>query len=181
MTLRLISVVASAMLLNFRGGAVPRAFESFGSWSNVVVSTSGDPHASGYEVDLWKNNGTVVGFMFEYVGPVADPPIGPLQELKFDPQSGSLSFSAKMTTGVSYSIAHKGGAPSRELYLFTGTLRATDLSGVLERQDHLNGGSVTSHVTLKGSAHTDPFWNEKTFKEWQAFYAPILRSRGPRW
>jgi hypothetical protein len=161
--------------------AGPAGFEYFGEWSNVVVSQSEDPHASGYSLQLWKNNGKLVGFLSEYVGPPADPPIGPLQDVTLDPDSGKLSFSAKLTTGVTFSPGHREGAP-RTLYKFNGVLSESEVKGVFEKEDHLdNTPSVRLEVTLERKPTKDSYWNEKTFQNWEEFFAPIVRARGPKW
>jgi hypothetical protein len=159
-------------------------FKYFGEWSNVVVSQSEDPHASGYTLQLWKNNGKLVGFLSEFVGPPADPPIGPLQDVTLDPNSGKFSFSAKLTTGVTFSPGHRDGAPSRTLYKFDGVLSESEVKGIFEKEDHLdNTPSTRLEATLerKREPTTDSYWNQKTFREWEEFFAPIVRARGPKW
>jgi hypothetical protein len=158
-------------------------FEYLGEWSNVVVSQSEDPHASGYALQLWKDDGKPVGFLSEYVGPTADPPIGPLQDVTFDPDSGKLSFAAKMTTGVTFSPGQKEGAPSRTLYKFKGVLSEGEVRGSLEKEDLDNTGPERLEVTLRSEANPSQasFWKKKTFEEWEQFYFPIIRARGPKW
>ncbi len=175
--------ILALLLFNCQSSAKD-GFEYFGGWSNVVVSQGEDPHASGYSLQLWKNDGKLVGFISEYVGPTADPPIGRLQDLTFDPNSGKLSFTAKLTTGVTFSPGHREGAPSRSLYRFDGNLSEQEIKGVLVQEDHLdNTPSVHLDVTLKRQrdAGDDSYWNQKTYNDWEEFYAPILRARGPKW
>ena len=119
--------------------------------------------------------------MSECVGPVADPPIGPLQELRFDAASGALSFSARLTLGVTFSAKHKEGEPSRDLYVFRGTLRDAEIRGTLEKHDRLdNRPAITRNVVLTRKPRNS-FWDGKTLEEWRNFYAGILQARGPKW
>jgi hypothetical protein len=157
------------------------AFEYSGAWSDVVVSPGDDAHATGHSLELWKDRGTLVGFLSEYVGPVADPPIGPLQELKFDATSGGLSFSARLTLGVTFSAKHKDGVPSRDLYVFRGTLRDAEVRGTLEKHDRLDNRPATTRDVVLTRTARNSFWDGKTVEEWRDFYVGILQVRGPKW
>ena len=176
-----VTLILSASVTLGSGQQTAASFEFFGAWSNVVVSQSEDPHASGHSLELWKDRAALVGFLSEYVGPVADPPIGPLENLTFDAASGALSFSARMTLGVTFSAKHKEGAFSRDLYLFRGTLREPTIRGTLERQDHLENRPATTREIVLIRTERNPYWDGKTLKDWQDFHAGILRARGPKW
>ena len=183
--LSILALFASSIYVPATSTTRKDGFEYFGSWSNVTVSQGEDPHAYGYTLQLWKNNGKPVGFLSEYVGPGFDPPIGPLQDVTLDTNTGKITFTAKMTTGLVFSPAHKDGTPAKSLYIFTGTLREGDVSGALEMQDRLDGGASTqTQVLLKRDNEqisNTSFWAQKTFQEWEEYYAPIVRARGPKW
>jgi hypothetical protein len=101
-----------------------------------------------------------------------------------DPNSGKFSFSAKLTTGVTFSPGHRDGAPSRTLYKFDGVLSESEVKGIFEKEDNLdNTPSTRLEATLerKREPTTDSYWNQKTFREWEEFFAPIVRARGPKW
>ena len=182
---RLLALTVALLLSVFVTlGSVRQAagsFEYVGAWSYVVISQGEGPHATGHALELWKDQGALVGFLSEYVGPVADPPIGPLQDLKFDVTSGALSFSAKLTLGMTFSATHKEGAPSRDLYVFRGTLGDTEIRGTLEKYDRLDNQPVTTRDVVLIRAKRTAFWDGKTVKDWQDFYAGLLRARGPKW
>ena len=176
-------ILISALLPIACASSAKDGFEYLGKWSNVTVSQGEDPHAYGYSLHLWRSNGKPVGFIYEYVGPTADPPIGPLQDVTLEP-SGKLSFTAKMTTGITFSPGHREGAPSRTLYKFNGALGKSEVKGTLDKEDHLdNTAPERFEVTLKAETKPDEdsYWNEKTYREWDEFYAPIIRARGPKW
>jgi hypothetical protein len=174
-------LILSAFVALGSGRQAAGAFEYSGAWSDVVVSQGDDPHATGHSLELWKDRGTLVGFLSEYVGPVADPPIGLLQELKFDAATGALSFSARITLGVTFSAKHKEGAPSRDLYVFRGTLRDAEVRGTLEKHDRLDNRPTTTREIVLIRTERNPFWDGKTLEDWQEFHAEILRARGPKW
>jgi len=94
----------------------------FGKWSNVEVSKSEDPHASGTEVEMWRHNGKLTGFLYEYVGPPADPPTGKLDDIEYDEKTGKISFRAKLTTGSVYSEKEKKWVPTKDIFIFKGTI-----------------------------------------------------------
>src|SRR5262245_22708087 len=82
--------------------------DRLGAWSSVRVDKGEDPHASGVEIELWRKGGQVFGFMSEYNGPAADPPVGKLESIHFDETSGAISFTSKLSVGVD--PAPEGGA-----------------------------------------------------------------------
>jgi hypothetical protein len=159
------------------------AFEYLGEWSDVVVSKTEDPHASGNSLQLWKDNGAIVGVLSEYVGPVADPPIGPIQDVKFDATSRQFSFTVKLSLGVTVPRGQQAFVATREFYVFAGILGEQDVRGSLDKHDRLgNNATVTRDVVWKRqSGIQESLWRGKTLAEWRDFYAPILRARGPKW
>lgn len=158
-------------------------FRHYGSWSNVEVSESEDTHASGFKLTLWRYKGKLVGYLSQYVGPVSDPPIGRIQNLELNEDTGAISFTAKMTLGVVYSAEEKKWVPSKDLYSFAGEMKKDRIVGTFD--NHVKKGekkgTVKEEVTLKGGLGTDEFWDSKTYEEWKEFYAPIVKYRGPRW
>lgn len=155
-------------------------FDYLGEWSDVSVSNGEDPHAYGNSLELWQNGVEVAGLFNEFVGPVADPPVGQIQDVTFDPTSGRLSFAARLSIGVTALAGQKEVVPTRDLYVFNGTLSDQDISGSLQKQDHLrNGAAVTRTVVWKRTRRNDS--SGRTLTEWQTFYATILETRGPKW
>lgn len=175
------ALILSPFVTLASGRQAAGAFEYLGAWSDVVVSQGDDAHATGHSLELWKDRGTLVGFLSEYVGPVADPPIGPLQELKFDAASGALSFSVRMTLGVTFSAQHREGTPSRDLYVFRGTLRDAEVRGRLDKHDRLDNRPATTRDVVLTRTARNSFWDGKTLDDWRDFYAGILQARGPKW
>jgi hypothetical protein len=69
----------------------------------VLGNFSGVKHAHGdafgYALKLWKEGGRVFGLLLVYTGAPSDPPTGILEDVKFDPRSGKLSFSSRYRPG----------------------------------------------------------------------------------
>jgi len=165
-----------------RGQGAAPTFQYFGEWSGVQVTSGEDPHAYGLSLDLWKSEEQIVGMLNEYGGAVADPFLGPLQDVHFNAQSGQLSFSAKMSDGIVLSAASKNGEWARTMYVFAGQLTSSEIRGTLEKQDHLNNGPATREAVVWKAREThNDFWNNKTLRDWETFYALLLTARGPRW
>ena len=158
-------------------------FEHYGAWSNVEVSQSEDPHASGFELTLWQYQGKLMGYLSQYVGPVADPPLSEIENLTLDGKTGHISFRAKMSIGMVHSRKEGTWVPSKDLYFFKGIMSDDRIEGTLERksEDEPNRGGVKEKIALKGRKGKDEFWDNMTYQEWKDFYAPIVKSRGPKW
>ena len=151
-----------------------------GAWSNVQVSKGDDPHASGIEVEIRKHNGELVGFLLEYVGPVADPPVGKLESIRFDEKTGTLSFTSKLSVGVVPAAAGNAWVPSRNLYEFKGVIGNGAVKGSLRRKFVEEDGKETAYeesITLapKGNAADEPA------AEWLKRWNDVLKLRGPKW
>lgn len=117
-------------------GAARAAVETVGVYSDVRIVHGEDPHAYGYQVELYRENGALFGLFHSSQGLAGDTPRGRLQDIRYDAASGKLSFRAKLTTGQEYSRdAGPDGRPSRDLYEFDGRLDAKALNGVLVHRD----------------------------------------------
>ena len=87
-----------------------------------------EEHAYGYTVQLWREGASVFGLFLASEGLAGDTPTGLLDDLKYDPRSGKLSFKAKLTIGID---ARR--QPSHDLFEFDGARSAQAVSGVLKR------------------------------------------------
>ena len=151
-----------------------------GTWSNVTIGKGGDPHASGIEIQLWQKDGKYLGYMAEYVGPVADPPVGQLDAIKVDEKTGAISFTAKLSVGVAPAAGGNAWVPTKNLYEFKGTFSERAITGTLRRksvQDDGTGLAYDESLTL-AAKHRDP---DGTFEAWSRRWNDALKSRGPKW
>jgi hypothetical protein len=99
-------------------------------------------------LELWKEGNRVFGLLLVYTGAPSDPPAGILEDVKFNPRSGNLSFSARLSTGLVYGRGYSGVA-SRDQFTFKGVLTRTQLTGTLMRSDEL---FPTDRLTSEPSA-----------------------------
>jgi hypothetical protein len=80
------------------------------------VKSKGE-HQWGYEVELWRQDDKIYGLISgsSHSRLVGDPPTGLLEDVKFDPKTGKLSFRAKLP-GVIFA----GNELPGEVYEFEG-------------------------------------------------------------
>jgi hypothetical protein len=136
-------------------------------------------HQYGDTVQLYREAGTEFGLFMHSAGLAGDTPTGLLEDVRFDPSTGKLSFSARLTTGVQYAPA--GNVPSRDLFRFDGRLRDDTLTGTLERKDMLNqtAPAESRPVTLKRTKET--LDRPASYTAWRRSVDEILLRRGPKW
>lgn len=183
---RLLAVAACALLPLTNAWATPpqTAVETLGVYSNVRITHGGeDPHAEGYECELYRQDGQLFGLFYSSQGMVGDTPRGRLRDLRYDAASGKLFFRAKLTTGREYSRdSGPDGRPSRDLFEFDGTLAAKQLRGNLTRRDGYRPGEPGERetVTLKLDRERSAQARESapvSHRRWQAEELPM----GPQW
>jgi hypothetical protein len=140
--------------------------------------------AFGYSLSLWKEGDQVFGLLAVYVGPPADPPTGLLEDVKFDPRTGQLSFSARLSTGVRYG-GGKWDVPTRDRFSFKGVLTRNEVAGTLKQSDDLDPqiAPTSKRIRLRRAVPESQDMNPPpaTFAEWKTWADQILRRRGPKW
>ena len=177
---QLAIAVAAVSVLSAAASPLPT-----GAWSNVRVSKGEDPHASGIEVEIREHNGTLVGFLSEYVGPVADPPVGKLESIRFDEKTGFITFTSKLSVGVVPAAAGNTWVPSKNVYDFKGAIGKTGLTGTLRRksvQEDGTGLAYEENIQLKTRTATDADQvSSESFEDWIKRWTELLKTRGPKW
>jgi hypothetical protein len=151
---------------------------ALGAYSNFRFT---EEHQYGAEVQLWRDGTAVIG-LFSYAdGLAGDTPAGTLEKVSFDPGTGRLAFSTRLTTGVHFCLVHHN-VPSRDLFVFSGILEGTSVSGTLTRVDslHPDRAPTTEHVVL---TKTDggTVGQYETREQWDAAMKEVLKFRGPKW
>jgi hypothetical protein len=98
---------------------------------------------------------------------VGDPPIGRVENLRLNEDTGAISFIVKMTLGVVYSTEKKKWVPSKDFYFFVGEMKKDRIVGTFARQvkKSVEKGIAKKEVTLNGGQRRDEFWDSKTYKE----------------
>ncbi|HEY9679153.1 MAG TPA: hypothetical protein V6C76_14185 [Drouetiella sp.] len=180
----MFALVLFSLLLNpAKAASNAESFQSLGTFSNVVRTVGGeDEHATGYTVSLWKTDGKMIGVFTSQYGLADMKPCGILDHIDFDPKAGMLKFDSKLTTGTT---THQGKeVATRELYKFSGKLKASVLSGKLTNVDMLepHHSPQTSAVTLRKTTGVDASQiRVKNYDEWKKSVAAQLKYSGPKW
>jgi hypothetical protein len=181
---RLLIIVGIALL----GGLGSESFAQdpnrpirvVGEFANFRSAGEG---AIGYEVELWRDGDSVVGLFLAAEGRNEDMPMGILENVRFDSRTGALSFTAKLTTIGAIDLP--GGLrqePSRDLFEFSGTLKATTLSGTLKRSDLRRPSRPASQERFQLKMRPpDASFPAGTYAEWKHTFAEALKARGPKW
>jgi hypothetical protein len=155
-----------------------RPIHAIGEFSNMRYT---EEHAYGYAVEVWCDGDSAIGLFLASEGLQGDTPTGMLENVRFDSRTGALSFTAKLTTGLA---VLPGGRqePSRDLFEFDGTLKATVLTGTLKRSDPRQPSRPGSQerVRLKKQPRAALF-PAGSYVEWKRQADEILKRRGPKW
>jgi hypothetical protein len=167
-----------ALAVDIAIAASPQLFVAVGSYSNFRFT---EEHQSGVGVDLWRDGQTLVGLLSYAAGPVGDVPTGRLQEVSFDPSTGRISFTARLTIGQHYCTVHDS-VPSQDLVRFNGVLSDKWLSGTVELTDNLHPERrpIEEKVVLRRSDE-EPVIRYTSREQWESGMGPVLKFRGPRW
>lgn len=149
-----------------------------GAFSNIRYT---EEHAYGQTVLLWRAGKCLIGLFESAQGLQGDTPIGELQDVTHDANSGALKFSAKLTVGV---IAGRGmpEQPSRDLFNFDGTLGPERLTGALAHATQFDARPPARNVVLTTSTgDAESMHGFTTYGAWREKWEPILKRRGPKW
>jgi len=152
--------------------------EEVGDFSNMRFT---EEHQYGYEVRLWKQGDNFFGLFSASAGLAGDTPTGLLEKISFVPSSGKLSFTARLTTGMTF--VHDKETPSHDLFEFDGLLNGHSVSGNLKHQDMLFPALKPEIEKIKlqrqPTEATEPM--PATYLEWRHELDPMLKRLGPRW
>jgi hypothetical protein len=184
-------LIASALALPLTAWAAPpqsrveaAGVETLGIYSNVrITGSDDDPHAEGYDCELYRENGQVFGLFYSSQGMVGDTPRGRLQDVRYDPAKRRLFFRAKLTLGQEITRdTGSDGRPSRDLFEFDGTLDAKRLSGTLTHRDGHRPAEPGERETVSLKLDRERSAQAREFapsnrKAWQAEDLPM----GPQW
>ncbi len=174
-------------LCAFAASATPQVSPSdpikvLGAFQHISHTTE---DAFGYSLQLWKQGNRVFGLFYTYVGPPSDPPVGLLEDVKFDPRTHQLSFTARLSTGVRSSGAGKWDVPSRDRFSFRGVLTGREVVGTLKESDDLSPQIPprSKRIRLRRSVASTELMipPPATYSEWKTWADEILERRGPKW
>jgi hypothetical protein len=152
-----------------------RALLAVGEFSDMRYTQE---HAYGHTVQLWRDGDSLIGFLLVSEGLQGDTPIGLLENVRFDPRTGALSFVAKLSIGVNL-FPDGRQEPSRDLFEFSGNLDAMTLTGTLKWADQARSAAQSSErVQLAKLPAALP---AGSFSGWKRQADILLQIRGPRW
>ena len=181
----------SSQHLNIRGlnlGSVsvrahtqaPASISKIGAFSNMRYTKE---HAYGYTAELWREQNRIFGLFLWSEGLIGDTPTGLLEDVKYDPRTGGLSFFARLTTGL-FSNRQFSMVPSRDMVRFRGTLKGRHLKGTLEISNALTPEAAPDRekITLVLSKRESELMvDAKSYNDWKLQADEILKFRGPKW
>jgi hypothetical protein len=121
----------AALLLSGTALAEAQAVAPLGHFGNMKMSGE---HCSGYTVDLWQDGGAVLGILRYCAGLIDSQTSAILENQKFDPATGTLFFTAKLSVGMDY-IGGGREVPSQDVWEFRGGIARGTLSGRLTKTD----------------------------------------------
>jgi hypothetical protein len=176
----LMAIVAAAWLVG-HSQTLPLPSEQPVSFTSVTVSRGDDPHASGVDIELFRHGGAWFGFITDFVGPVADPPVGKLDGLQLDERTGKIAFTARLSLGVKRSGGTRDWVSTGDLYEFTGTIDQDAISGDLVRRlaNDASGRSTSEKIALRREA-TKSSADNTSYDDWIRNWGLRMKARGPK-
>jgi hypothetical protein len=190
-TMKFTKLLIALMVLTFFAGAVaaqkslpaPKKelpVKVFGTYMRIK---SNGEHAYGYDVELWQQGAQIYGLISAHDGLIGDPPTGLLENVKFNPKTKKFSFRAKLTLGMFFNKEYDN-VPSRDVFVFEGTLTKTRLAGVLSTTNELCPDKCPEKKKI--NLPRSKVWDSvirgfKTYAEWKADADETLKSLGPEW
>ena len=171
----MLSVVAIATLVASGATQVRQSPEIrvLGYFDATV--TDGE-HQTGYAVELWRRNDTVVGFLIVAQGFIGDAPLGLLENVSLTP-AGHLAFEATVPGGW---ITDKEQQVYR--YTFNGIVGQDAVEGGLQSRTLGSRESVTQRTVRfrRLASMTEVMRDYATYDEWKVDADRMLKRRGVR-
>ena len=140
-------------------------------------------HAWGYTAELWREQNRIFGFFLWSQGLMGDTPTGLLEDVRYDPRTGNLTFLARLTTGL-FSNRQFNMVPSRDVLRFRGVLKKRQLIGTLEIANALTPGEAPTREKIKltlSEKESEVMIEAQSYSDWKLRADEILRFRGPKW
>ena len=150
---------------------------------NFMRIKSDGEHEYGFMVELWKQGDKVYGLISAHDGLIGDPPTGVLENIRFDRRAGKISFTAKLSLGVTLDDNYKS-IPTHDIFEFKGILTKTRLTGNLVVTSLFDGKSLVEKKKLNLPRSKEwSSWMERynSYADWKKFADEILDFRGPNW
>jgi hypothetical protein len=153
---------------------------SFGAFTNMRYYGE---HTDGYTLELWRDQNRVFGLFLSSQGLSGDTPTGLLEDVRFNSQTGSLMFRARLTTGL-FSNRQFSNVPSRYIYRFSGFLKGARLVGTLEITNALTPEEAPRRERIRlrrSKREAETMIEAQSYDDWKHQADEILKRRGPKW
>ncbi len=138
-----------------------------------------DEHCDGYEIKLWRFENTALGILNYCAGLVDTRSFGSLEDTKFDPVTGELEFSARLTVGMDYLPG--GESPSKDFWTFRGKLSGGKLSGTLVKVDKNYPTRPPQQTRLSLKESREKLKSFPSREDWKRSTAAESSGNGPKW
>jgi hypothetical protein len=178
MAQRSVILLALAFFLAIAHAGQSSSIIGLGTFSDFRFT---EEHQYGAGVQLWREGDTLFGLFSYSQGLIGDTPAGTLEKVTFDPKTGRISFTARLTMGIHGCKLHNN-VPSQDIFQFDGVLSELSLSGTLVHTDNLHQelNPTKEDVVLKKSDE----WvitQYQSREQWEVAMKNMLKFRGPKW
>lgn len=156
------------------------SISTVGTFSSVRYTVE---HAYGYTIRLWRSGDCLVGLFESAQGLAGDTPIGELRDVTYDRSTGRLSFTSRLTSGVTNVPRSRVYEPTRDVFAFDGRVSAGAVTGVIthSQENYPNIAPTRNDVVLQSlPGGADGMSAPTTYGAWRKQWEPILRARGPK-
>ena len=114
--------------------AADEPLKHIGLYSNTITHKNEDPSTSGCEIDIYSSGDRYFG-TFSWADWQLEMPTGILYDVVIDKASNSISLSAKLSTGSTYSAESGKFRQAHDLFEFHGHFGKGVLSGFVTQKD----------------------------------------------
>lgn len=178
MTQRSVILLALVFFLGIAHAGQSSSIIGLGTFSNFRFTGE---HQHGAAVQLWREGGTLFGLFSYSQGLVGDTPTGMLEKVTFDPKTGRISFTARLTMGMHGCKLHNN-VPSQDIFYFDGVLSELSLSGTLAHADNLHQELETKkRDVVLTKLDERGITQYQSREQWEAAMKNILKFRSPKW
>jgi hypothetical protein len=176
MLMRLWTLWFLAIVPTLSPGVAQPRFELLGQFSNMTYSQD---HQSGQDVYLWRELNELYGYMeYSLGGALGDYTTARLENARFDPATGTLSFQARNP------LYDEQGNVIRNLFVFDGRVGSNAIDGILKCRTAItnepceNDQKVVWKKVERADTELRRIGNRQ---DWETFVTQQLNEHGARW
>jgi hypothetical protein len=148
-----------------------------GEFSDMKVKGE---HCSGHALQIWKSGEKLYGLFLACEGLAGDTPTGLLEQTKWVPETGQLSFTARLTLGSDVLQSGKQ-VPSKNEFSFKGALKETFMDGALSSIDKAVEGTELTTTSVHMVKRKSDMRSFPDYRRWKIAADRVLQVRGPKW